>query len=446
MAAAARDAGSLEWYAEVPRSIGKHVAIGLFLIVFVFGGFITWAATAPLAAAVIAPGSFVATGRNKVVQHLEGGIIKALLVREGDKVAAGQDLVKLDETGAEANARQLLLRRLRLEATLSRLQGEARGQRQYETPASVADQLADPEVKAINDSQRENFRSAWLKLQNESQVLEENITALKFQQGGLDAQVDALERQKSLLSQEFEAKSSLARKGILTQSTANTVERAVADAEGQLARLRSDMSVNDAQIARYQKQIIQAHDAAQQTALDEMQNVEAELDAVREQIRGADNVLQRTTIKAPVAGTVVRLYYHTSGGVIESGKPILEILPSDVPLIIEARVPRMQIDEVHNNQEATVRLSALNQRTTPMLKGQVIYVSADSISETNGSYSDEVYLARVSIPNDQIARVHGFTPTPGMPAEILIQTHERTFFEYLTKPIADSMARAFKEY
>jgi HlyD family secretion protein len=446
MLAKGQDAGSAEWYADVPRSIRRYVVLGLLLIVFIFGGFLTWGATAPLAAAVIAPGSFVATGRNKIIQHLEGGIIQAILVREGDKVRKGQELVKLDETAARANTRQLLLRWLRLEATQSRLQAEARGEANYVTPPALADRLADPEIKAINDGQRENFRSARAKLRNELQVLQENITALEFQKDGLLGQVAALERQKKLLRSEVEAKDALARKGILARSTVNTLERAVADADGDLARLHSDISVAEAQIDRYGKQIEQTRDTAQQAALDEMQSVDAELDAVREEIRGAQDVLERTSIKAPVDGTVIRMYYHTPGGVIESGKPIMELLPADVPLIIEAQIPRLQIDEVHENQAAAVRLTALNQRTTPTLEGRVIYISADSIAETEGAWSDEVYLARVSIPADQIARVHGFTPTPGMPAEIFIQTHERTFFEYLTKPIADSMARAFKEY
>ncbi len=148
---------------------------------------------------------------------------------------------------------------------------------------------------------------------------------------------------------------------------------------------------------------------------------------------------------APVAGTVVRLYYHTAGGVIETGKAILEILPAGEPLIIEAMVSRTEIDSVRTGQHATVHLTALNQRTTPVLDGEVFYLSADAIAESAGGDVREVYLARVSLPPDQIARVPGFTPTPGMPAEIMIQTEERTFAQYLAKPVVDSMSRAFRE-
>ncbi len=175
-----------------------------------------------------------------------------------------------------------------------------------------------------------------------------------------------------------------------------------------------------------------------------MQTVEAELDALREQTQQANNVLARTTITAPVAGTIVRMYYHTTGGVIESGKPIFEILPADVPLIVEVKIPRMQIDEVHQGERATVRLTALNQRTTPVLEGVVMYVSADTIADTGG-LNKEFYVARITIAPEQLALVEGFSPTPGMPAEVFVQTRERTFFEYLVKPVTDSMSRAFHE-
>ncbi len=177
-----------------------------------------------------------------------------------------------------------------------------------------------------------------------------------------------------------------------------------------------------------------------------MQKIEAELDKVREEARAAENVLLRASINAPVSGTVVRMYYHTPGGVVESGKSILEILPADVPLIIEAQIPRTEIDNVKQGQNATVRLTALNQRRTPVLSGKVYYVSANSLAVAGtGDTKKEVYLARINLPSSELARVPGFSPTPGMPAEILIQTAERTFFNYLTKPIADSMSKAFME-
>lgn len=434
-----------EWYADVPRSIHKQTLAGVMLVVVLCGGFSAWGAFAPLAAAVIAPGSFVATGENKIVQHLEGGIIKSLLVHEGDQVTVGQNMIELDTTSAGANARQLQLRSLRLEGIMARLQAASKGLERYTPPASILAAITDPEVKAINDSQADNFNSARTKLTSQIQVLDQNILALQYQRDGSNAQISSMQQQYDLLSEDYARQSKLLASGLVTRSQVNVLQRAMADAQGSIARLHAESSSSDAQIQRLNREIAQAKDVAQQAAADEMQTVEAEFDAVREQARQANSVLDRTMIKAPVSGTIVRMYYHTAGGVIESGKAILEILPSDVPLIIEAKIPRMQIDEVRKGQTASVRLSALNQRTTPILEGHVDYVSADSVKDAGGAAASEAYIARVSISPGQLARVQDFTPTPGMPAEILIQTHERTFFEYLTKPIADSMSRAFRE-
>ncbi|MBU1334453.1 MAG: HlyD family type I secretion periplasmic adaptor subunit [Alphaproteobacteria bacterium] len=435
---------NLEWYSGVPRSIRKQTLFGFMLVAAAFGGFGGWAAMAPLSAAVIAPGSFVATGENKIIQHFEGGIIKDLMVREGDQVGAGQSLLLLDETAAHASAQQLQLRLVRLETIWARLSAEANGATEYVAPPTVLAHVDNPEVALINESQRTNFNAARDKLVNETALMQQNVAALEFRIEGRQAQIESMNRQLALLREDYRVMVDLQGKGVAAQSSVRTIERSIADAEGDVARLDFEVREADAQIEKYRREIIQATDAVQQAALDEMQSVEAELDALREQLQQANNVLARTTVSAPVAGTIVRMYYHTTGGVIESGKPIFEILPANVPLIVEVKIPRMQIDEVSQGQPATVRLTALNQRTTPILDGEVIYVSADTIADA-ADMNQEVYVARVSIAPAQLARVDGFTPTPGMPAEVFVQTRERTFLEYLIKPVTDSMSRAFHE-
>lgn len=435
----------LEWYADVPRSIGKQTKIGLLLIALTFGGFGTWALTAPLAAAIIAQGSFVAAGQNKIVQHLEGGIIKELLVSEGDVVTYDQPLVRLDETAAEASERQLFLRQVRLDAIAARLNAEISGAVNISFPKSVTDNLDDPEIKPIVDGQQLTFDAARSKLQSEIGLLKQNIAAYVYRSGGYDEQLAAVRRQLTLMQEEYAGKKKLLDKGLLRATEIKAIQRAMADAEGQIGRLAAQVSEIGAEVIKLDQQIKQAEEAYKQAALEQLQNLEGDLDTIREQLRQAKSILSRVTINAPVAGTIVRMYYHTSGGVIESGKPIVEILPSDVPLVIEALISRTDIDSVRVGQKATVQLTALNRRTTPVLDGQVIYVSADALPDTSGPVAREVYVARVSLSADQISRVHGFSPTPGMPAEVLVQTEERTFFRYLTKPIADSMSRAFME-
>ncbi|MAN77577.1 MAG: secretion protein HlyD [Rhizobiales bacterium] len=432
-----------EWYSEVPRSIGRQTLFGLLLMGVTFGGFGVWAGTAPLASAVIAPGTFVATGANKIVQHLEGGIIRELLVTEGDRVVQGQNLVHLDPTTALSNARGLHLRLLRLEAMRARLQGQVDGADAYVPPASVLEEIDDPEVRSIIDGQRESFDTARLAIQNRVDVLTENVRALEFQHTGITSQLAAFQRQVTLLEQDRDVQNELFARQLTTLSSVNSLQRALADADGDIARMEAEAEMTLAQIEQHRREITQLVSAERQTALAELQDVSAELETLREEMNSVQNVLSRTVITSPSDGIVVRMHYHTSGGVIESGSAIMEILPSDVPLIIEAQIPRMQIDELELGQTADIRLSALNQRTTPILEGKVDYISADAIED--GNAANEIYVARVTIAPEQLERVTGFTPTPGMPVEILIETDERTYFEYLSKPIADSMTRAFRE-
>lgn len=435
----------IDWYSDVPRSIRPHLIGGLLLGVVCLGGFGTWAATAPLAAAVISPGSFVATGENKVVQHLEGGIIDTLLVNEGDRVKAGEPIIKLDGTAAQVKQRQLFLRQARLEANVARLQAQAQGRPHVAFPAIVSSHADDPEIQAIVESTKASFDSAKTRLQTEIGLLQQNVAALDFRAEGFDRQRASMQTQLGLLKEEYAGKMTLLGQGLIRATEVKAIQRAMADADGQIGRLGSEISETQAQSDKYTQQAEQTTTELRQQALAELQTAESELDAVREQAREAKNVVKRSTINAPVDGVVVRMYYHTAGGVIESGKKIAEILPSDAPLIIETLVQRKDIDVVKLGQHATVRLSALNQRTTPVLNGEVYYVSADALTDATPDRMQEVYLARIKLSPEELHRVRNFSPTPGMPVEVMIQTAERTFLDYLTRPIRDSMNRAFME-
>lgn len=439
------DAGHIEWYREVPRSIKAHTISGILLMAVSFGGFGVWAFAAPLAAAVISQGSFVATGQNKIVQHLEGGIIKDILVNEGDSVKAGQTLIQLDGTSARADDRQLFLRRARLEAITARLQAEQQEKPKVIVPDFLKSSASDPDVKLILQSQILNFEGSSNKIKSDVLMLEANIHALEFRAEGYESQKQAMVRQIEFLKDELQGKQTLLNQGLIRKNEVNALSRAIADAEGQVGRLSSEVAESNAEKSKFAEQIAQTRAAFRQAASDELQSIEAELDGIKEQYRKAENVLQRSSIDAPVDGTIVRLYYHTSGGVIESGKNIAEIIPTDVPLIIETQIPRNDIDSVHVGQHATVVLTALNQRTTPVLDGKVVYVSADAISDPRTPATREVYIARVSLSPSELTRVKGFSPTPGMPVQVMIQTAERTFVNYITKPIVDSMSRAFHE-
>ncbi|MFV0335320.1 MAG: HlyD family type I secretion periplasmic adaptor subunit [Tropicimonas sp.] len=437
---------STDWYAEVPRSIRRQAITGLLLMALAFGGFAVWAFTAPLAAAVIAQGSFVATGRNKIVQHLEGGIIERIFVLEGQKIESGAEMISLDRTSAQANERELYLREMRLQATSERLLAEYQESAKLLFSGNLIEAgHLDVDIASILDSQQLTFDITRKSMMNDIALLERNVEALKIRERGYSAQLTALEQRGDILNEDIEAKSELLEGGLIRKSEVNALRRMQAESDGQLARLQAEVDEVRQMMLKHQSEIERARSAYRQAALDELGPIDADLESVREQGRNARSILNRSVVRAPVSGTVVRLHYHTVGGVIEPGKPIAEILPSDAPLIIETQIARTEIDNVAVGQIATVRLTALNRRTTPVLDGEVVYISADALQEKVAGIPQEIYLARITIPADELKRVPGLIATPGMPVEVMIQTRERTFAEYLVKPITDSFSRAFRE-
>ena len=434
-----------EWYDEVPRSINRQIVVSLLAMLVTMGGFGLWAFTAPLASAVIAHGSFVATGRNKIIQHFEGGIIQDILVDEGALVTAGQTILRLDRTSALANERELVLRQARLEATAARLIALHQRLPKLTFPDSLEALRDDPMIAAILDNQALSFEVEKQSVHNDLALIEKNIEALGLRKRGYSAQLGTHRGQLLLLDEEFKVKLGLLKTGLVRSAEASALQRAKLETHGQIARLESEIAEIDQMRLKYMAEKEQLNGERSRAALSELQSIGAELESIREKARKAENVLDRADVEAPVAGTVVRLYYHTTGGVVESGRPIAEILPSDAPLIIEVKIPRIEIDSVSTGQAATVRLIALNQRTTPILYGTVIYVSADAIVDKTDAMTTEAYVARVSLSPEELQRVPGFVPTPGMPADMMIQTGERTFMQYLIRPIVDSMAHAFRE-
>ncbi|MGI9384723.1 MAG: HlyD family type I secretion periplasmic adaptor subunit, partial [Methyloligellaceae bacterium] len=373
--------------------------------------------------------------------------IKDILVREGDIVEAGQTLISLDSTSPNASLRRLVLRRNRQLATQARLRAEAEGRPEISFPNELLEHADDPDVKSIIESERYTFRARRDQLLSEVAILEQGIAAFEERIAGGKAQLKAVNAQLTYIEEELKGKAVLFAKGLMQKPQLLAVQRAQARLTGEVGRLLGDIGDNKERIARARRQIAHVKYQRVEKAVEDLQETESEIRDVRERIRAARDVLKRIDINAPVKGVIVKLKYHTSGGVIEAGNDILEMLPVGEELVIEARVRPQDIDNVKNGQEAIVRLIALSQRVTPMVPGKVVYVSADTLPEdANGKRLDEdIYVARIQLDADEVVAVKDFRPTPGMPAEIYIKTGERTFFEYLIQPIVDSMTRAFRE-
>ncbi|MEH2532499.1 HlyD family type I secretion membrane fusion protein [Bradyrhizobium sp. AZCC 1588] len=437
------------WYDSLPRSTKFPTVAGALIMAVVLMGFGVWGNTAPIAGAVVASGVFVVTGQNKIVQHLEGGVIREIFVREGDKVEAGQILLELDDTAARAELQRLFLRRIRLSAMDARLQAEMREESDITLPAEVVGWLGkSPEVKEIVDSQQMTFAARRNNLNSDVKSIQESINALEERIRGSRVQLDAVKRQIVLLDEEIVTKDRLVQAGLVRKPELMVLQRSKANLEGEVGRIMGDIGDAKERIARALEQINGVRKTAIKTAVEQMHEVRGELADVRERMLSAKGILDRVRVTAPVSGVVVKLRYHTRGGVVEAGKNIMELLPVKDELIIEARLRPQDIDSVKHGQAAMVRLTALNQRITPMVSGDVVYLSADTLADEKKSQQvgpTDIYLVRVRLNSEESRNLPGFSPTPGMPAEVYIKTAERTFFQYLMRPIYDSFMRAFRE-
>jgi HlyD family secretion protein len=369
------------WYDSLPRSTQFPTWAGAIIMLVMVLGFGVWGNLAPIAGAVVASGVFVATGQNKIVQHLEGGVIKQIYIREGDIVQQGQLLLELDETGPRAELQRLFLRSVRLMAMDARLQAEMREDPAIVLPHELKIFENQPEVKEIIESQRLTFTARRNNMNSDIRGIQEGIKALNERINGSKIQLDGVRRQIKFIEEEVETKQYLLQTGLVRKPELLVLQRTQANLEGEVGRIMGDIGDAKERIAKAVEQINGVRKTAIKAAVEQMHDVRGDLVDVRERMLSAKGVLDRVRVTAPVKGVVVKLRYHTTGGVIEAGKNILEILPLQEELIIEARVRPQDIDSVKHGQHATVRLTALSQRVTPMVSGEVIYLSADTLAD-----------------------------------------------------------------
>lgn len=437
-----------DWSADIPRSTRGAIFYGIAVIAVFVSVFGIWGIAAPISGAVVSTGYFVASGQNKIMQHLEGGVIAGILVSEGDLVRKGQEIITLDQTAAAAELRRLDLRAARLAAMEARLDAEIAGASRISFPETLrAEAQADPDIAEIIAAQTETFEARRRHVESEISTLSAGIDGLNERIRGAQAQRAAIERQIAIIAEELEGKEKLLNDGFVRLPEVLALRRAQAGLDGEVGRLVGDMGDSRERIARINEQILSVRNAAAKVAVEQSQEVEAELKDVRERRRAAADMVERSAIIAPEDGIIVKMRYHTPGGVIEAGSPVAEIVPLDADLVIQARVRPQDIDSVRLGQSASVRLTALNKRTTPMVEGHVTYVSADALPAELGreASGQDGFVARIRLDPRSLAKVSDFAPTPGMPAEVYIKTRERSFAEYLLQPVKDSMARAFRE-
>jgi HlyD family type I secretion membrane fusion protein len=418
------------------------ILAGVLVIAVTFGGFIAWAATAPIASAVIAPGVVAVDGKRKEVQHLEGGIVQMLDVRDGDKVEANQILLRLDETRARAtlgvvqsalDAARVLEARLKAERDGTALQ----------FPMDLMFRGAESTVRDMMQAQEVLFAARRASFLGQQSILRQRVTQYEQEIAGLSAQQTALEQQIRFVEDELSGLHELLEKGIAPKPKVLALEREASRLQGSRGERISDIARAQVVIGGTQLEILQTERTFRESVVKEIRDVQAQIADLQERLAAAKSTLDHIEIRAPVSGTVVGLNAHTPGGVIKAGETILDILPAGERLIVEAQVQPADIDDATVGMAAELRLTAFKQRTTPTLTGRVVYVSADRLTDQRSGAP--YYLARVEVSDRELGRIAPLSLVAGMPAEVLIKKRERTALNYLAQPVADAMSRAWHE-
>jgi HlyD family type I secretion membrane fusion protein len=432
------------WHSKLELSNRKQTVIGTAVLLLTLGVGVIWASTAPISGAAIAPGIIVATGQNKTVQHLEGGIIEEIQVREGETVAAGQSMIRLNQTAALANLTRMASQYDALRAIEARYLAERDDMDVIRFPTDMLERKNDPAVAEVLDGQEREFAARRASLDSQLEVLEKQMGATREQITGLEAQVEAADQQKMLVQEELKDTQGLFDQGLAQKSRVLSLQRAAAELLGNKGQLIAQIAQSRQTIAETESRILGTRQAWMEKTVAEMRDVQIQVADFAERLKAAQDVATRIQIKAPVAGVVVKIHYNTLGGVITPGQPIVDILPASA-LEIQARVNPQDIKRVFVGSKANLRFPALRERTTPVMPGIVEFVSADRL--TDPRTGEPYYTARIKVSDtlDEEERITAARLLPGMPAEVYVQTGARTFFQYLVSPVTDIMAHSFRE-
>jgi HlyD family secretion protein len=416
---------------------------GLAALTIFVGGFGAWSALAPLSEAAAGPGVIKVEGNRRTIQHLEGGIVREILVRDGDRVRAGDVLMRLDDVAAGAQFQALDAQRLFLVAQDARLSAELANAPAISWPEELLARSSDPRVADAMAGQTALFIARRTAFESNQQVLSARIDQLRASTESARSQLVSQERQMALIREEMRGVAELLRLGLERRPRLLALQRAEASLVGNRDDIIGQIQRNEASIAETEAQMRAQDDMRRSDYSKEQREVRDRLAEVDERHRQARDVASRRDILSPVGGTVLNLRFFTIGGVVRPGDPVLDIVPADDRLIAEVQVSPTDIDVVHPGLLAEVRLPAFKQRLVPYLHGKVTFVSADAVFDERTRTSH--YRANVAIDDDQLARLKGVELTPGMPVEVMILVGERTFWQYITQPLRDSFARAFRE-
>lgn len=437
-----QSAPSISEVANNPN-IQKPVLFGALVLLVFLGVFGIWSFFAELESAALAQGRVTVDTNRKSIQHLEGGIVKKLHVREASQVKKGDVLIEIDSTQSTARLELLRDEANTLQALQARLIAERDINAAITFPKTLLSQAGNERVDKIMAAEKAIMASNRRTLKNEEEILGQRMNQLDEEIASLQSQVVSETRQLTLINEEIEAVAYLEKQRLIEKPRLLALQREAARLKGNQGEKIALISRTKQKIGETKTQLIHLVDGKQNEVLQQLRETQFQLVSVMEKMHAADDVLKRTMVRAPQDGTVVNLLAHTIGGVVGPGDLIMDIVPTGDELVIEANIDPNDIDVVRPGLLAKVKISAFKQRNSPSLDGVVEFVSADSL--VNQQTGEQYYVARISVSKKQLARLGEVKLYPGMQATLMIISEKRTPMAYFISPIKDSFDKAFRE-
>jgi membrane fusion protein, epimerase transport system len=428
---------------EARLRVAPLARTGIFIIAVGIAGFAAWAALAPLSGAIIASGFVKIDLNRKVVQHLEGGIVREIRVRDGEQVRQGQALVVIEDVRVDATMDQLSTQLIAERAKAARLVAEAA---YASKPLFSSDILRrENELKVAETLERERalFQARRAAVESQIALLRRQVRESGDEAAALNDQIAAESRAIALQREELKANEDLLKQNYVQKTRVLTLQRAVAEYEAKHGEHRAELAKARQRTSELDLRILSAQNAYKQTAIDELKDATARIFEVEERLRPSQDAAQRQQVMAPIAGEVVGLRVFSPGAAVGPRDVLMEIVPTDKTLIIEARIRPEDINHVHAGSEADIRLTAYKQRTTPLVQGNVSYVSGDRLldTQTGAPY----YVVHIGVPPGALADAGNLRLQAGMPAEIFIRTDQRSALDYLLAPVTSYLRRGMRE-
>ncbi len=429
---------------------GREMRIGGLIAVLFFVVFLGWAAFFPLDAGAYAQGVVTVSGNRQAVQHRDGGVVSALHVREGDQVTKGQILLEISADELRATERALTTQALTLLATRARLLAERDGRGAIIMPAEFA--ALSPADRAIADEamklERAQLAARRESLLTQQSVLNQRVSQLNQQISGFGRQIEANERQQELIGEELEGMRSLADRGYAPENRVRAIERSAAGLEGERGAYQANVARTRDQIGETRTQIVSLQRQQMEEVAQQLSETERLLGEVQPKLIAAREQLSRALVRSPATGEVVGLTVFTVGGVVRPGDKLMEVVPDEASLVLEANVAPQDADDLKIGQETEVRFPAFHERSLPLLNGRITKISADSfVDEKTGA---RYFRAEVVVPPSELAileEVRGGQTglKPGLPVEVVVPLKKRTALQYLIEPLGQRFWRSFRE-